>query len=66
MGKGEINVGIVPGGRGLKRAKREICIYGVNCPMIRRKVAWFAHAASFLVYLIPLVTPHGVWLLGQA
>jgi len=33
--------------------------------MTRRKVAWFAFAASFLVYLIPLVTPHGAWLLGQ-
>jgi len=34
--------------------------------MIRPKVAWLALAASFLVYLIPLVTPHGAWLLGQA
>ena len=34
--------------------------------MIRPKVAWFAVAASFLVYLIPLVGPHGAWLLGHA
>jgi len=33
--------------------------------MIRRKVACFSLAASFLVYLIPLVAPHGAWLLGQ-
>jgi hypothetical protein len=33
--------------------------------MIRPKVACFSLAASFLVYLIPLVTPHGAWLLGQ-
>jgi hypothetical protein len=34
--------------------------------MTRPKAARFALATSFLVYLIPLVGPHGPWLLGQA
>jgi hypothetical protein len=33
--------------------------------MIRRKAAGFALAASFSVYLIPLIGPHAAWLLGE-
>jgi len=33
--------------------------------MIRRKAAGFALAASFCVYLIPLIGPHAAWILGE-